>query len=57
MKKNSLLIGIIAIVSVLSCTMVLALESSIQPTGLIRFNAGKAFEGYTLVTSNTSDQA
>lgn len=57
MKKTNILVGTIAIVLVLSCTMAFALESSIQPTGLLQYNAGKTFDGYTLFTSNTSDQA
>lgn len=39
---------------VLSASWVFALESSIQPTGLLQMNREKAFDGYTLVTSTTS---
>ena len=42
---------------VLSASWAFALESSIQPTGLLQMNREKAFDGYTLVTSTTSKRA
>ena len=42
---------------VLPASWVFALESSIQPTGLLQLNRDKAFDGYTLVTSTTSKRA
>jgi hypothetical protein len=49
MRKTKLVVGIVVAFLFLSCTMAFALESSIQPTGLLRFNKAKAFDGYTLV--------
>ena len=57
MKKQRFMVGIVAAILLLGCTLAFALESSIQPTGLIRYNKAKAFQGYTLVTSNTSNRA
>jgi hypothetical protein len=57
MKKYRFTVGVVAAVLLLGFTVAFALESSIQPTGLIRYNTAKAFQGYTLVTSNTSNQA
>jgi hypothetical protein len=41
----------------LSWSTTWALESSIQPTGLYRYNKAKALQGYTLVTHNYSPRA
>jgi hypothetical protein len=57
MKKYRFMVGVVAAVLLLGCTVAFALESSIQPTGVIRYNKAKAFQGYTLVTANTSNRA
>ena len=57
MRKHALLLTFIAAILVLGCATAFALESTIQPTGLYRYNKAKALQGYTLVTHNFSDRA
>ena len=57
MKKKPLILTVLIAAMVLAGTTAWALESSIQPTGVLRYNAEKAQDGYTLFTSNTSNQA
>jgi len=52
MKKRCLLLGCLIIGLVLSWNIAWALESSIQPTGLLRYDKQKAQDGFTLVTFN-----
>jgi hypothetical protein len=57
MRKNRLVLAVLIVGLALVSASAWALESSIQPTGVLRYNAAKALDGYTLVTSNTSNQA
>ena len=57
MNKFRVCLVILVITLVLPWSLSWALESSIQPTGVVRYNAAKAQDGYTLVTHNMSNRA
>jgi hypothetical protein len=57
MKKRGLAILVLIVALSLAGGSAWALESTIQPTGLVRYNPEKALDGYTLVTHNYSDRA
>ena len=55
MRKS--IAAIFLLILVLAVPAAYSLESSVQPTGLIRYNVQKAQDGYTLVTHNSSNRA
>ena len=52
MKRKCLWLGCIILGLVLLCNVAWALESSVQPTGVLRYDKDKAQDGYTLITWN-----
>jgi hypothetical protein len=55
--KKAVMLGLCFIVLAMFVSAAYALESSIQPTGLVLYKQGKALDGYTLVTHNSSNRA